>query len=81
MFCGELERELIPIHIGLRADGVRQSIARMFTGSTCSAPFGWKGAVKAGWRVVPVLVKRATTNRDITRFLKAVDGQRHGDKP
>ncbi len=69
MFCGELNGEIEPAHIGFRADGVRDSISLMFrseaygtlskTGKADFSRLGlWKRAQRGGWRVVPVEVRK-----------------------
>lgn len=58
MFCGELDGDLVTAHIASRADDARKSIADMFAPGPLTD--GWALAKKEGWRVVPVVVSRAT---------------------
>ncbi len=66
MFAGELDGELMLTHLSFRKDDVRLSIAQLFyDGSTHKWSYDmtkrfWREALKAGWRVVPVVVAKAT---------------------
>jgi hypothetical protein len=58
MFCGELDGELQRCHIASRADTVRQAICRLWSFVDIPPEYRWKYARRAGWRVVPVFVKK-----------------------
>lgn len=66
MFSGELDGDIEPCHISFRAAAVRHSISELFRERegrvlNNNAKAMWRRAQKAGWRVVPVLVTRATS--------------------
>lgn len=87
MFAGELEGELVLLYMGFRANEVRQSISELFfvrgegPQSAGALNYSWAGrkrrwqmARKAGWRVVPVVVARASVPKPVNRAPK----YRHG---
>lgn len=57
MFCGELDGKIEPSHIAFRADEIRHKLAVMFHPGG-PADIGWEFAKRAGWRVVPVEVRK-----------------------